>query len=223
MLVGIVGFANSGKGTIGTVFNEQYDFNIDSYAALLKDVTATLFGWDRVLLEGDTDESRHWREQADRFWSDELGIKNFTPRMALQLLGTDAIRNIFHKDFWIISLKRRWMNTDKSNTVITDCRFSNEIDIIRSLGGVIIHVQRGPNPGWYNDILFVNRGYADDKDIERINLLRSVDDIPHESETEWIGSPVDYKIHNDDTLDELINKIKKVAEKIIVLPVTNVA
>lgn len=217
MLVGIVGFASSGKGTIGTALNEKYDFAVDSFAAPLKDAASILFGWDRALLEGDTDESRHWREQADRFWSKELGIKNFTPRMGLQLLGTDGIRNAFHKDFWIISLKRRWMNADQPNTVITDCRFANEVDIIRDLGGVVIHVQRGPNPNWYNDILFVNQGYADQEDIDRVDMMRATGIIPHESETAWIGKSIDYRIHNDGTLDELNSEIVEVAEKIIAI------
>lgn len=107
------------------------------------------------------------------------------------------------------------MNADEPNTVITDCRFANEVDIIRNLGGVVIHVQRGANPNWYNDILFVNQGYADQEDIDRVDMMRATGTIPHESETAWIGKTIDYRIHNDDTLDDLNTKVVEVADKIV--------
>ena len=42
------------------------------FADKLKDTVATLFEWDRDLLDGKTEQSRLWREQEDHFWSKEL-------------------------------------------------------------------------------------------------------------------------------------------------------
>jgi len=48
----------------------------------------------------------------------------------------------------------------------------NEIDVIKELGGKIIRIKRGPEPGWYQTILFHNKGYSDEEDIDQINQLR---------------------------------------------------
>ena len=42
-----------------------------------------MFGWDREMLEGDTEESRDWREKVDPYWSTETG-NPITPRLILQ-------------------------------------------------------------------------------------------------------------------------------------------
>jgi len=215
MLIGIVGFVGAGKGTIGNMIKDEFDYSTDSYAAPLKDIASILFDWDRDLLEGDTTESRKWRNDADRYWSDKLDIKNFDPRMGLQLLGTEAIRQTFHPDFWVLSLMNRWENNNKKNTVIMDCRFPNEINTVRENNGYIIHVQQGENPPWYNDILFANQGFADDKDLENIKMNRILGSIPHISETSWIGCNIDYKIENNGTLEELSVKVHEVMGSIL--------
>ena len=45
-----------------------------SFAGVLKDACANIFGWDRVLLEGNTPESRAFREMPDEWWSKRLDI-----------------------------------------------------------------------------------------------------------------------------------------------------
>lgn len=203
MLIGIVGFANSGKGTIGNFLVEDHGFVADSFAGPLKDAAALIFGWDRDLLEGDTNKSRFWREQTDSFWAKALEKDNFTPRKGLQLLGTDGCRNILGTNIWTASFEKRFLSAGSPNTVITDCRFKNEIDVVRNLGGRIINIKRGPNPSWYQEILFYNRGMCDNDDVRKINVMRSCESIPHESETDWIGCIIDNTIHNDGTVNEL--------------------
>ena len=112
MLIGLLGRMGSGKGTVADELVEVYGFRQDSYAATLKDITALLFNWDRAMLVGDTIESRSEREQIDEWWSEKLGIENFTPRLALQLIGTDVFRNNFHKDIWMLSVMARY-NVDR--------------------------------------------------------------------------------------------------------------
>ncbi len=146
MLIGVVGFIGSGKGTVGDLL-EQKGFVKDSFAKPLKDACAAMFGWPRDLLEGDTEASRQWREQPDEFWSEKMG-KKFSPRLALQLLGTEAGRNVFHKDIWVNSLLKR---AGDSNVVITDVRFKNELKFIHKNNGIIVRVKRGPEPDWYQD------------------------------------------------------------------------
>ena len=83
-LIGICGFIGSGKDTVAKMFVEQGCVQ-DSFAAPLKDMCASIFGWQREMLEGDSMDSREFRETPDLYWTRKLGIDHFTPRLALQL------------------------------------------------------------------------------------------------------------------------------------------
>jgi hypothetical protein len=192
LLIGIVGFAGSGKGTVGDILVKKHSFIKLSFADAVKDATSVIFGWPRHLLEGDTDESRVFRECRDDWWSDRLGYE-FTPRLAMQLMGTEAGRDVFHRDLWVHTVARR-IEGSKSNFVIPDVRFPNEIKFIRDSGGFIIRVSRGNDPLWYDTALRANtEGNTD--------LMRSFG--VHYSEWSWIGSQFDYVITNNGTISML--------------------
>ena len=97
MIIGITGLIGSGKDTVTNFFVNRGCVR-DSFASPLKDVCASIFGWERADLEGDTVDSRDFRETPDMFWTRKLGIDNFTPRLALQLMGTEVMRNHFHEN-----------------------------------------------------------------------------------------------------------------------------
>jgi hypothetical protein len=211
MLIGIVGFIGSGKGTVGDIL-ESKGFVKDSFAKPLKDAVSVMFGWPRNLLEGDTEVSRKWREEPDAYWSEQFQ-KQFTPRLALQLMGTEAGRNVFHKDIWVISLLNRARGKD---VVVTDVRFKNEIDYIQKNGGIVVRVIRGEEPVWYNTALIQNS-----TDIEKHWLLEDEHELMeqkfpdiHSSEWDWIGCDFNYTINNDGTLQDLGNKIEEMLHKL---------
>ena len=58
MIIGICGLIGCGKGTVGDILVENHGFTKLSFADKLKDGVATVFNWDRQMLEGDTVESR---------------------------------------------------------------------------------------------------------------------------------------------------------------------
>ena len=202
MIVGLLGFIGSGKGTAGDILKDL-GFTPLSFAKGVKDVAAEMFGWPRHLLEGDTEVSRNWREQPDEFWSKEFG-KQFTPRFALQLMGTEVGRDIFHQDFWVIKMKKYIMENPEQNFVITDVRFRNEMEFVHKSGGILIEIQRGIKPHWYGIASKANRG---DNAAENFMLNQSG---VHESEWRWIGGSIDHFIDNEGTLEDLKkNMIKK--------------
>jgi hypothetical protein len=204
MIVGLLGFIGSGKGTAGDILKDM-GFTPLSFAKGVKDVAAEMFGWPRHLLEGDTEASRKWREQPDQFWSKEFG-KEFTPRLALQLMGTEVGRDVFHEDFWVIKMKRYIMSNPEQNFVITDVRFGNEMQFVHDQGGILIEIQRGIKPHWYDIAIKANRG---DQRAESFMLNQSG---IHESEWRWIGGHIDYTIENDGTLEDLKKKVTKKLE-----------
>jgi len=214
MLIGIAGFIGSGKGTVGDFLIDNHNFIQDSFAKSLKDAAAVIFGWDREMLEGATKEARFQREQRDRFWSEKLDIKEFTPRYALQILGTESGREIFGDCLWVAGVEKRWLDAGMPDTVITDCRFPNEIGLIRDLGGCVVLVSRGPEPQWYQDVLFYNKGMCDEEDERMIMQMKATGTIPHESETAWIGCDFDENMSNDGEKKDLEAKVAELVEKL---------
>jgi hypothetical protein len=200
MIVGLLGFIGSGKGTAGDILKDM-GFTPISFAKGVKDVTAEMFGWPRHLLEGDTQHSREWREKPDNFWSSEFG-KEFTPRLALQLMGTEVGRDVFHKDFWVIKLKNYIDNAPEQNYVITDVRFQNEIEFINKIAGTLIEIKRGVTPHWYEIASKANRG---DHKAEAFMIEQSG---VHESEWRWVGGNIDHTIDNDGSLEDLKKNLK---------------
>ena len=205
-VIGLLGLIGSGKNTVGDMLVADHGFVKISFASSLKDATASIFGWDRALLEGETDASRHWREREDEWWSEQLGIPNLTPRLALQLLGTEVFRNHFHGDIWILSAENRIQNAGHDKIVVTDVRFDNEIDMIHRLAGTTYQIRRGEDPEWwamatnYNDkIRLAKEGYS----IREPNPMTEVYPDVHASEYSWVGGAIDMIIENDGSLDDL--------------------
>jgi hypothetical protein len=191
MIIGVVGFIGSGKGTVADILVQKHNFTKLSFADTVKDATAAIFGWPRALLEGDTDESRAWREEKDEWWSEKTG-KHITPRNMLQLMGTEVGRDMIDSNIWVYSLERRLELYP--NVVIADVRFPNEIKFIQSKGGFVIRVKRGPDPEWYDTAMLANK---------ESNTDLMIDYPIHYSEWAWIGSIMDYHLVNEGALSML--------------------
>lgn len=206
MIVGFVGFIGSGKDTAADYLVNFHGFRRDSFANTLKDAVACVFGWDRVLLEGRTKEAREWREQVDPWWAERLRMPNLTPRLMLQLWGTEVCRNGFHDDIWIASLENKMRKTG-DNIVISDVRFPNEIKAIHNAGGIVVRIKRGADPEWYDAAVSANAGPNGNTtwSISRSKLEHLK---IHASETAWVGGLIDHTVWNDTTIDELFSQIK---------------
>jgi len=131
----------------------------------------------------------------------ETVLIKLTPRLLLQLIGTECGRNIIHPNIWInatfADYKPQHFRTVKCqglfvehlttmpNWIISDVRFPNEVKSIKDRGGVLIRIIRPLND---NKIIY-----------------------NHESETaldhynDW-----DYVINNDGTIEDLIEKVKQI-------------
>lgn len=199
MLIGLVGFAGSGKGTVADILVEKHYYKKISFADSVKDATASIFGWQRFLLEGDTEESRLFRETVDDFWSSRFnGV--VTPRKMLQMVGTEAGRDLFHKDLWLFSLEKKLQ--DYENVVIADVRFPNEVDFIRNKGGYVVRIKRGPEPEWYDTAMDISSK-------KEYNMSLTYPNV-HISEWAWIGQNFDYVIHNEGSKNDLESNVEKI-------------
>jgi hypothetical protein len=209
MIIGICGFIGSGKDTIADYLVNNHGFRRESFAGTLKDAVSAVFGWDRTLLEGRTKEARAWREQVDPWWAERLNMPELTPRLMLQLWGTEVCRKSFHDDIWIASLEHKLLASN-DDVVISDCRFPNEIKAITNVGGKVIRVIRGPEPVWYDDAVAANKGpthigWALGQDsLRRLGI--------HPSETSWVGTEFNAVLDNNSTLDHLFNQVETLVQ-----------
>lgn len=201
-VIGITGLIGSGKDTVARVF-ELHGYKKLSFADSLKDCVSAIFGWDRKKLEGENPKDRRFRNTLDPFWTKKFGF-TVTPRYIMQYFGTEVCREHFLKDIWIASLE----NKLEDKNVITDVRFQNEYDFVKSNGGSIIRVVRN-TPKWYNDALKAVEG---DSDAVYAMKLAGV----HESEWRSVGFLPDVVINNNKditALNDIVNDMIPILEK----------
>ena len=132
ILIGIAGPAQSGKSTMAGEFRRIIEFRGQKYAE--KPFAGPL---KRMLASIGVDTSDLSKNAPVAFLDGQI-----TPRIMMQTLGTEWGRALL-PDLWL----RVWQHEldDSAHCVcVPDIRFNNEAELIRELGGVIIHVQRKP-------------------------------------------------------------------------------
>lgn len=206
MIVGMCGLISSGKDTAADFLVENYNFKRESFAGILKDIVSLVFGWDRDLLEGRTIESRKWRETVDPWWSKRLNME-ITPRWILQYWGTDVLRNNFHNDIWIASLEKK-LSDQAQNIIITDCRFPNEITMLKSLDAKIYRIVRGPDPDWFKHAKIYMQGPGNNDYIYSKFYIQ--ENKIHASEYSWSNVTFDKIINNNGSLEDLYLQLKNI-------------
>jgi hypothetical protein len=194
-IVALCGFSGVGKDSVAAILVRDHGFVRLSVASVLKDVVSVLFGWDRNLVEGATPESRAWRERTDEHWARALRMPGFTPRAALQRVGTDVMRRHFSEDIWLEAMLRR-LDTTQGDVVVSDARFLNEIDALVERGAQVWQVNRG-QPIWP---LELGRRAAAGEAEAQADLARL---MVHPSEYGFLRFAPDECIDNSGTLEEL--------------------
>lgn len=192
LIIGLVGKGGAGKTETAKYLTQHYKFQEVVFAEPVKRVTSIIFGFDYDMLLGDTPEKRKRRTtEKDLIWG-------LTPVEAMQRIGTEIFRENFDRDTWIKIAQRQIQQAISNgvNVVISDCRFENEMEFIRSMGGEL----------W---VLFQN---VDDIDPQKTEELQQT----HISEKSFQNSvkDVDRKIHNPrDGLDNLYTKIDDILKE----------
>lgn len=192
MIIGINGYAGSGKDTVGTIL-QQIDkdshWEIKKWAGKLKQVAELLTGIPVEKFEDQEFKKTNLGKQWNDRINNPMSVRDF-----LQKLGTEGLRDGLHTNTWVNALMADYKcvpadrapnGWDCDNWIITDTRFPNEAQAIKDAGGIIIRVTR-PGIGPVND---------------------------HPSETGLNQWKFDYEIQNDSSLNELINSVRIFKQK----------
>jgi hypothetical protein len=131
-LIGITGAARTGKDTIAKHLSTQYGAHVYAFAYPIKAGVRAMFNLDMRHTDGLLKETP----------IDHLGGKS--PRQLMQMLGTEFGRDMVSKSVWRDMAAETWKRCQEKgqSLVITDVRFENEADLIRELGGTVLHVKR---------------------------------------------------------------------------------
>ena len=230
MIIGINGYAGSGKDTVGTIIQylkakpqntsleDVLDFplthqwwledmstwEIKKWAGKLKSIASMLTGIPQESFEDQEFKKKYLGSQWAEAGYDEdkkmHSLKPMTVRDFLQRLGTDAIRNGLHTNAWVNALMADYTPTQ-----------------VQWSDGPIGGYEDGPMPNWIiTDTRFPNEAQAiKDADGIIIRVTRPgigpVND--HPSETGLNQWKFDYEIQNDGTLENLINSVKIFKQK----------
>lgn len=226
----------------------QSKVDIKKFADTLKDIVCLLIGCTREQLEDhefkDTELGEEWW-----YWENSFGKRiNYldnpdystpdsksrklvkpTPRLLLQLLGTECGRNIIHPNVWVNALFANY-KADKEvyyhshteagvnhgltlleypNWIITDVRFPNELEAIKKRGGITIRVNRNP----INVVVEGQKLHVNQEDYNK-HILKKEE---HPSEIALDNAEFDYTINNDSSIEDLIHTVSLILkrEKII--------
>jgi hypothetical protein len=132
-LIGITGVMGSGKDTVANLIiaMRPRELRRYSFATPLKNGVKAMFGWTDEQIE-----DRVFKEAIDPRWG-------FSPRKAMQLLGTEYGRERLRNDLWVHAGENfhEASLTSQRGTIITDVRFENEASWVRSRkDSLLIHV-----------------------------------------------------------------------------------
>lgn len=183
---------NNGYTNELTLDRKDTNGNYDSFNC--RWVTTTLQAFNKNSYFSSTSNNKGVSKTLNGKWKAQIQSKGVK-----QNLGTysseEKAKEVYDKEFNKIlkELEKESINLQRKNYpnwIITDLRFENELKAVEDKGGITIRV---------------NRPQLISKDFE------------HESETSLDSAIFDYVIQNDNTLEDLIQKVREILilEKII--------
>ena len=169
MIIGLSGYAQSGKDTVANILVENYGYTRVAFADKIRDFLYEM----NPMVDNVAGEPIFIKERVDRDgW--EVAKKNPHIRRALQNAGV-AARKVFDEDFWVDNALASILRHE--NTVITDVRFINEAEMVKHQDGQVWrikrlgvtavngHVSEQEMDGYQVDQIFTNNSSIEDLEL----------------------------------------------------------
>lgn len=173
-LIGLIGYARSGKDTVGEILVNNYGYRRLAFADPLRRMLEILNPIIGLCRECHRSHNIHLLNEVagDLLWNKaKQGPYGDEVRRLMQIFGTEVCRQHFGPDIWIKLLED---SLDDRPTVITDIRYPNEAARLKGRGASIWKVTR-PN-------LQISLDHSSEQFIDR--LLYDVE-IINSNEEDW--------------------------------------
>jgi hypothetical protein len=131
MIIGLSGYAQSGKDSTAELLCLNYGYTRLAFADPMRQALITINPkLDSITRVSDLVEDYGW----------DVAKKNPEVRRLLQVLGTDFGRKMLGDDVWINIALSGIKSEDK--IVVSDVRYPNEAEAIKKLGGTVWRINR---------------------------------------------------------------------------------
>jgi cytidylate kinase len=170
MIIGLSGYAQSGKDTVAELLCLNFGYNRLSFATPMRSALYRLNPQVNGYRLAEMVDSHGW---------EYVKAQHNEARRLLQVFGTEIGREMFGKNFWV---DQAFKQVTQDAIVFTDVRFPNEAQAIVDKGGQVWRVQReGHKPvnahvsetamdNWRFDDLILNTGSLDELELQVIEL-----------------------------------------------------
>lgn len=139
-IIAFAGRKQSGKTTCAE-FVQQLFFDttfvspkIYNFADPLKQMCIDILGLSYSQCYGDDDNKN---ELVDCYWDS----RQLTARDVMQIIGTDIFRKM-KNNVWSDATIRKILKENAHLSLIADCRFPNEVEAVKRVGGIVIKLTR---------------------------------------------------------------------------------
>lgn len=131
MIIGLSGYARSGKDTVAELLVLNYGFKRMAFADGIRDALVAL---NPILHDG------YRINEIVKMYGWEVAKSKDEVRRLLQVMGTEVGRKLIHEDIWVWRLFNAIGEGER--IVIPDVRFPNEARMIESQGGEVWRINR---------------------------------------------------------------------------------
>ena len=130
-VIGLAGRARAGKNTLAAALI-PHGYEVVSFADPLREMALAL----DPFIDGEVRLS----DLVHRLGWDYAKVSYPEVRRILQSLGTDVVRGV-DPEYWVKQMQAKICDSDK-RFVVADCRFQNEVEVIRLCGGLVVEIDR---------------------------------------------------------------------------------
>jgi hypothetical protein len=181
MIIGLSGYAQSGKDTVANILVEKHGYTRVAFADPIREM---LYEMDPLIPKGYGAGVINYRLQdlVDSYGWDKVKTEHPEVRRLLQDLGGGG-RKVFGDSFWIYQALSDVAPDDK--VVVSDVRFKNEAQWVQEFNGQIWrikrlgtdavndHISESEMDGYPVNQIFINNGTLEDLEVLVTTRMRS--------------------------------------------------
>ena len=140
MIIGLSGYAQSGKDTIANHLVEHHGFTRIAFADPMREA---LYALNPTVTDIPELQGISLQWLVDKMGWDFAKVDSPQVRTLLQRFGTEVGRKLWGENFWVDRAMAKAAQYDK--VVVTDVRFPNEYEAIEAAGGKLWRVEKPGN------------------------------------------------------------------------------